>query len=110
MGRIFNAVLLAVMIVGAAVTYDVKHRAEVESDHIDQILSDISDEKDALSMLKAEWSKLSQPSRLQELVTHYSDQFKLAPFAVNQYATLAEIPQKPADPGDLLARKIAASE
>jgi hypothetical protein len=110
MGRILNAVLLTAMIIGAAITYDMKHRAEVESDRVDQLQADIASEKDALSLLNAEWSKLSQPGRLQELVQRYADHFKLAAFAADQSATLAEIPEKPVDPGDALAKKIAASE
>ena len=110
MGRIFNAVLLTVMIIGAAITYDMKHRAEVESEKVDRLQAQIAEEKDALSMLNAEWSKLSQPARLQELVQRYADHFKLAAFSANQFASLAEIPQKPVDPGDALAKKIAASE
>jgi len=34
MGRIFNALLLTVMIAGAIVTYNMKHRAEVEADKV----------------------------------------------------------------------------
>jgi hypothetical protein len=110
MGRIFNAVLLIAMIGGAGVTYDMKHGAEVEADKVVRLQADIAREKETLTLLRAEWSKLSQPGRLQELVARYADHFKLAPFAADQFATLDEIPQKAIDPGDALGKKIAASE
>ena len=77
MGRIFNALLLTVMIAGAIVTYNMKHRAEVEADKVARLQADIGAEKEAIGLLRAEWSKLTQPSRLEELVGRYGDHFKL---------------------------------
>ena len=37
MGRIFNAVLLAVMVTGAAITYTMKHNAEAMANHVAQL-------------------------------------------------------------------------
>ncbi len=34
MGRVFNLILLAAMIVGAVVTYDMKHKAELAADRV----------------------------------------------------------------------------
>ena len=48
-------------------------------------------------MLKAEWSVLSQPSRLQAVITKYPEHFKLEPFSADQMATLADLPAKPID-------------
>ncbi|HZP19944.1 MAG TPA: hypothetical protein VFB16_07005 [Bauldia sp.] len=110
MGRIFNGILLAAMIVGAVLTYNMKHGAEVEADKVAQLNAEIGREKETIALLRAEWSKLSQPSRLQELIARYPDHFKLAPFTASQFATIDEVPMKPVSPGDLLAKKIAASE
>jgi len=109
MGRIVNAVLLAVMMVAAGVTYGLKHRAEVEADNIASLQSAIGSEKQSITMLRAEWSKLTQPSWLQALVTRYNDQFKLQAFSAAQVAILDEVPAKPADPKDMIAKKIAAA-
>lgn len=98
MGRIVNLVLLAVMLVGAAVTYDMKYRAETAADHVARLQAEIAKEKQTIQALKAEWSLLDQPGRLQALVDRHADYFKLQPFASNQVVTLDQIPRKPAEP------------
>ena len=92
--RIFNFVLLALMIVGAAVTYDMKHNAEMAADKVARLQADIAKEKDKLALLRAEWSLLTQPSRLQSVVDKYADHFQLQPFSPKQIATIDEIPLK----------------
>jgi hypothetical protein len=63
-------------------------------------------------MLKAEWSMLTQPARLQATVEKYADHFQLQPFSPEQISTIGEIPMKPRQFDDheaeMLAR-IAAS-
>jgi len=62
--RIFNFLLLTVMIVGAGVTYDMKHKAEIAADRNARLEAEIARDKDAVQLLRAEWSLLTQPSRL----------------------------------------------
>jgi len=93
-GRIFNAVLLAIMVAGAAVTYKVKHDAEAMANHVAQLAASIAKERETIATLKAEWSMLVQPGRLQNLVNHYAEHFDLQPFSADQVVTLADIPEK----------------
>ena len=116
MGRIFNLILLAAMLVGAVVTYDMKHKAELAANRVAALEAEITRDRDALQMLRAEWSLLTQPGRLQSVVEKYADHFKLEAFTPKQMATIDEIPMKPvqappaADPlGDAVAR-LAAGE
>lgn len=96
--RILNIVLFVVMIAGAAVTYDLKHKAELAAEHNAKLEAEIAKEKDSIALLRAEWSLLTQPSRLQTLVDKYSDHFKLQPFAPSQIATIDQIPVRPPTP------------
>jgi hypothetical protein len=96
--RIFNFVLLAAMIVGAAIVYNMKHEAEVAADKVARLQAEIAREKDAVALLRAEWSVLTQPARLQDVVTKYADHFQLQPFSPKQMATIDEIPLKPVPP------------
>ena len=93
--RILNIVMFVIMIAGAAVTYDMKHKAELAAEHNARLEAEIAKEKDSIALLRAEWSLLTQPSRLQTLVDKYSDHFKLQPFAPSQIATLDQIPVRP---------------
>ncbi len=93
--RIFNFVLLAAMIIGAAVTYDMKHKAEMAADNVARLQADIAREKDKIALLRAEWSLLTQPSRLQAVVDKYDSHFQLQPFSPKQIASIDEIPLRP---------------
>ncbi len=94
MSRIFNLVLLAVMLAAAAVTYGMKHRAEVAADQVARLEREIAREKDALQLLRAEWAVLTQPGRLQSVIERYDDYFQLSPFSPEQIATIEEIPMR----------------
>jgi hypothetical protein len=93
-GRIFNAMLLAAMVAGAAITYTMKHKAEAMANHVAQLAANIAKEREAIAALKAEWSMLVQPGRLQNVISHYAGHFQLQPFSADQVASLAEIPEK----------------
>ncbi len=107
MGRIVNIVLLAAMIVGAAVTYDMKHRAELAADRVATLQHEIAKQKNEIVLLKAEWSMLTQPARLQATIEKYADHFQLEPFSPDQIATVDEIPLKPVPIDDNTAERLA---
>ncbi len=100
MSRIINLILLVVMIIGAAVTYDMKHKAEKAAERVARLEANIARERDAMQLLRAELSMLTQPGRLQAVVDRYVDHFKLEPFSPSQYVRLDEIPMRTAGPAD----------
>lgn len=91
-GRIFNLTLVLAMIGAAVVTYNLKHEAEAAAHRVARLHATIAKERESIALLKAEWSMLSQPGRLQRLIAHYQDYFQLEPFSTSQVATLDEIP------------------
>jgi len=98
MVRIVNLVLLTVMLIGAAVTYDMKLRAEKAAERVVRLEREIDEQRDAIQLLRAELSMLVQPGRLQAVVEKHADHFELEDFAPSQYATIDEIPLKLAGP------------
>jgi len=96
-GRIFNLVLVLAMIGAAVVTYNLKHEAEASASRVARLHTAIAREREAIALLKAEWSMLSQPGRLQQLVERYDDHFRLEPFSASQIATLDEVPLRAVD-------------
>jgi hypothetical protein len=108
MGRIINLILLAAMIVGAAVTYDMKYKAELAANRVASLQADIARQKQEIVLLKAEWSMLTQPARLQATINQYADHFQLQPFSPDQIASIDEIPMKEApSTGASAADKVA---
>ncbi|MEO8668540.1 MAG: hypothetical protein ABI399_08495 [Bauldia sp.] len=112
MGRVVNFVLLALMLVGAAVTYSLKYKAEVAANHVARLQSNIAREKAQLQILKAEWSMLIQPARLQAVVDVHNNHFLLLPFTPAQLVSVGEIPLKPpaADPIAAIAAAATAEK
>ena len=60
-------------------------------------------EKEKLSLLKAEWSLLIQPSRVQELAERHKKQLELAPIVPAQMvASFADLPMRPPTIEDII--------
>ena len=94
-----DIVMITVMLSAAAFTYKTKHDAEAMMDRIHSLQSQIQAEKDALDVLKADWSLLTQPGRLQKLAESYEEELGLKLLENKQIVTLQklrEIPFRPA--------------
>ncbi|MEM8838695.1 MAG: hypothetical protein AAGE89_11420 [Pseudomonadota bacterium] len=97
MRRFFNLALIAVMIAGAAYTFNLKNQAVEARAELTQIENEIKFERETIELLKADWSLLTQPARLQTLTERYQDILKLQPIAVEQIVSVQELPAKPID-------------
>lgn len=95
MSRLINVVLLGIMIVAAVLVYDMKHRVETASVDVAKREHDVEREREAIALLKAEWSLLTQPTRLQELIGRYDMYFELLDVGADQIATVSDIPMRP---------------
>jgi hypothetical protein len=92
-------VLSVVAAAGAAVfVFQVKYRAETVADRAASLQREIDQENETLSLLKAEWSLLIQPSRMQELVERHTDLLKLQPLDPAQITKLEMLPMRPKGP------------
>lgn len=97
MRRLLNIVMLCLMVAGAAYTFDIKGKAVDAKAELHRLQAEIEIEKETIELLKADWSLLTQPARLQELTERYSDILELQPIAVEQIVQVNEIPAKPID-------------
>lgn len=95
MARFINALLVLLIILSAAAVYDMKYEAELAETELRQVERQIVQERETISLLKAEWSVLTQPGRLQQLIERHADVLKLVPLTSAQFGTLADIPEKP---------------
>lgn len=90
--RTFDLVLIGVMTAAAAVTYTIKHRAELKLEEVRHLEAEIKLEKDTIDLLKADWALQSQPNRLERLVNAYNDELKLQPTDSTALAHARELP------------------
>ncbi|MDQ2634335.1 MAG: hypothetical protein M3Y78_11435 [Pseudomonadota bacterium] len=106
MFRTSDIVLIAVMVAAAAFTYKTKHDAEDRQAAVRKIEQQIRFEEDTIDLLNADWSLLTQPSRLQKLTHIYQDQLGLQPLEPHQIVGLDELPARPLTIEDLSSQHL----
>lgn len=95
LGRYLNLVFVIAVVIGAATVFDMKMAAERSAERVAELKRKIEDEREAIRLLRAEWSLLNQPQRLQGLVERYSDFLQLQPLEPKQIVSLDALPVKP---------------
>lgn len=95
MTRFVNALLVFLMVLSAAAVYDMKYEAELAAEKVARLERQIGQEQERISLLKAEWSVLTQPARLEDLISRHSDILQLTSMTADHIGTLADIPEKP---------------
>ncbi|MGO8086799.1 hypothetical protein AB9E29_06680 [Rhizobium leguminosarum] len=90
--KTFDLVLIGVMTATAAVTYTIKHRAELKVEEVHRLEAEIKLEKDTIDLLKADWALQSQPNRLERLVKAYNEELKLQPTESTALVHAKELP------------------
>ncbi|NGN41000.1 hypothetical protein G6N74_07980 [Mesorhizobium sp. CGMCC 1.15528] len=106
MFRTSDIVLIAVMVSAAAFTYKTKHDAETQLDAARKIEQQIRFEEDSIDLLKADWSLLTQPARLQKLSELYQSQLQLQPVEGRQIVSLDDLPARPVDIPDFSTQRL----
>jgi len=86
---------VVVAAVAALTVFQIKYRAEAVSERVAGMQHKVDKEKEAISLLKAEWSFLIQPSRIQALVERHRDRLQLVPLDPAQVTHLDTIPARP---------------
>jgi len=82
------------MIIEAGIVYRMKYSAEQGYDQLAKLQNAINQETETISVLRAEWSRLNQPQRLQKLVQRHYDAIKLDQISVSQIGSIEEIPMR----------------
>src|SRR5262245_27545696 len=83
--RFVNVCLVLGLLALAYVIYEVKYEARALDVEIAQLRQDIEVERDAVAVLRAEWSLLNRPERIERLAEKY---LKVAPAKPSQLVTL----------------------
>ena len=97
MFRTLDIILVVVMTAVAAITYTLKHQAELKLEEVRRIEAEIKLERDTIDLLKADWALLTQPARLQKLIQTYQQELQLTPTASTQLVQPSELPMLKAD-------------
>ncbi len=92
--RVVNIVALAITVMFAFGLYKLKYNTSISEDQLVQLQRDIEQEQRALRVLKAEWSHLNRPERIQALAARH---LELKPLDPGQILEFKDIPFSPVD-------------
>jgi cell division protein FtsL len=98
--RIIGLALLAAVVGVAAYVYDVKYHTGRLNRQAQELARQIDRERDGIATLRAEWSGLNQPARLQQLAERHLTHLRR--FQVAQIGLPHELPERPLDLGIFL--------
>jgi hypothetical protein len=104
--RTSDIMLIAVMVSAAAFTYNTKRKVEDQLTEVRKLEAEIRFEQDSIDLLKADWSLLTQPSRLQKLTQIYEAELQLQPVEASQIGALEDLPPKPVEIEDLSTERL----
>lgn len=101
MRRSLTLAALAMLVATASGLYLVEHEVQGLERRLNRLNADLLTSQQAIQVLKAEWSYLNQPDRLQELATRYAERLRLAPLDPAQVTTgFADLPPREQPPSD----------
>jgi hypothetical protein len=98
--RIIHLLVIGALIFAAAYVYRIKMESTLRTERVLRLHADIREQRDAIATLRAEWTKLDAPLRLQGLVERH---LPLKPINATQYDQLKNLPERPPSfvrPGD----------
>ena len=103
MHKFFNACLVLAVLVSAFFLYSLEHSMRGYEREIAKLKSGISEERESIKVLGAEWSSLTRPDRLQKLA---QENLKLQTVTASQFVSESELAEKvPAEPIIMLEEK-----
>ena len=92
--RILNICVIAALFVAAAYVYKIKYESTQRVEQVAKLRAEIRREHDAIATLRAEWSRLDSPARIQELAKRH---LALRPIEQRQFDRLDQLPERPSD-------------
>lgn len=103
MHRLFNALLVMIVLGSGFVLYSLEHRTRSIERDIARTKARIADEREQIKLLEAEWSSLTRPSRIQQLA---AEKLGLATAGSGQFVTVEDLAARvPAEPPPHLEEK-----
>jgi cell division protein FtsL len=92
--RLLNICVIVALVVAAVYVYKIKFESTRKAEQVARLRLDIRREHDAMAELRAEWSKLDNPARIQELAQRH---LSLRMIETRQFDQLDHLPERPPD-------------
>ena len=98
--RLLHLIVVAALVTAAVYVYKIKFDSTLQAERIAKLSADLRRMQDINASLRAEWSQLDNPSRIQGLAERH---LKLRPVEATQFDALDHLPDRaaPAEPSDV---------
>ncbi len=93
--RILSFLLLAALVALAVVIYQVKYQTRALEKQVAELRLGVQKERSAIAVLRAEWSHLNRPERVERLARKH---LGLKPLGARQMIALDQIPTRWSEP------------
>jgi cell division protein FtsL len=94
MMRVLNICVIVALVLAAADVYKIKFESTRQAQRVAKLRMEIRREQDAIAALRADWAKLDNPARIQELTRRH---LPLKPVEGRQVDRLDNLPERPPD-------------
>jgi cell division protein FtsL len=92
--RLLNICVIVALVVAAVYVYRIKFESTRKAEQVARLRLDIRREHDGIAELRAQWSKLDNPIRIQELAQRH---LSLRMIDSRQFDQLDHLPERPPD-------------
>jgi len=86
--KLVNAALVIAVLVSGFALYSLEHRTRGAERDVAKIKREISESREAIKLLNAEWSSLTRPERIQKLA---EENLKLQPTSAQQFVSVEDL-------------------
>jgi cell division protein FtsL len=95
--RLINICVIVALVFAAVYVYKIKFESTRKAEQVARLRLDIRREHDGIAALRAEWSRLDSPIRIQELAQRH---LSLRMIDARQFDQLDHLPERPPDSPD----------
>jgi len=89
--RLLHLIVVAALVTAAAWVYKIKFESARQAERVATLGTDLRRERDAVASLRAEWSRLDNPARIQGLAVRH---LSLKAIEATQFDTLDHLPER----------------
>lgn len=93
--RLLHLLMIGLLVAAAVYVYEIKLDSALQAERLAKLRGELRKERDAIAALRAEWTKLDNPVRIQGLAQRH---LTLKPMDATQIDTLDKLPERPAVP------------
>lgn len=89
--RLINLIVVAALVLAAAFVYKVKFDSTVQAERVAKLRTEIRRERESVAAMRAEWSQLDNPTRIQGLAARH---LPLKPMDAAQVDVFEHLPDR----------------